>query len=94
MRKRLRKLTLALVRRYRYSTVSQWAVFVIDTLLVVLAFFIVEAFRYGGLYEITFRAVVVKFLLMFMVTLLTFFFTGTFRGIIRHAGMHDVYKIL
>ena len=90
----LKKLTFALVKRYRHSTLSQWAVFVIDVALFVASFAIIEAFLYVDLGNIPMRAVTVRFLVTLAATLLSFFFFGTFRGIIRHAGMSDIYKIL
>ena len=36
----------------------------------------------------------IKFVWSFMLTIIFFFVTGSYRGIIRHAGMMDIYKIL
>ncbi|MBR4773424.1 MAG: polysaccharide biosynthesis protein [Bacteroidales bacterium] len=83
-----------MVRKYRHSTLPQWIILFIDVALFVLSFFIIEAFRYGGVEGISFRSVVLKFIVVLMVTLLSFFFVGSFRGIIRHAGMSDILKIL
>ncbi|MBO7101052.1 MAG: polysaccharide biosynthesis protein [Bacteroidales bacterium] len=83
-----------MVRRYRHSTLPQWIILFIDVALFVISFFIIEVFRYGGVEGISFRAVIVKFIIVLMVTLLSFFFVGSFRGIIRHAGMSDILKIL
>ncbi len=94
MNKLLKKLSFAVVKRYRHSTLSRWVVFAIDVLFFFLAFVIVEAFRYGGFRELTLRDGAFKFLITLMVTLLAFFTTGSFRSIIRHAGMSDIYKIL
>ncbi len=94
MNKLVKKLMFSIVRRYRHSTVSQWAIFALDVLLFVIAFVIVELFRYGGIEDITLRAVLVKFIITLTVTMMAYLFTGSFRGIIRHAGMSDIYKIL
>ena len=87
-------MSFAVVKRYRHSTVSQWIIFSIDVLLFVLSFFIIEVFRYGGVEGISLRSIAMRFIVTFIVTLLAFFFTGTFRSIIRHAGMSDIYNIM
>ena len=87
-------MSFAIVKRYRHSTVSQWVIFFIDVLLFVFSFFIIEMFRYGGVEGISLRSIAMRFIVTFVITLLAFFFTGTFRGIIRHAGMSDIYNIL
>ena len=88
------KASFQLVKKYRHSTVSQWTIFAIDVALFVASFLITDAFFYGSIEKFTFRGIVVKFIVTAMVTLLFFFFTGTYRSIIRHAGLSDVYKIL
>ena len=90
----LKRISFAVVKKYRHSTVSQWVIFAIDVLLFVFSFFVIEAFRYGGVEDIAFRSIAMRFIVMFTITLLAFFFTGTFRSIIRHAGMSDIYNIL
>ena len=90
----LKKISFFFVKKYRHSTVSQWVIFMIDVVLFVFAFFVIEAFGYGSFLDISLRAIGLKFIVTFVVTLLFFLFTGSFRGIIRHAGMSDIYKIL
>ncbi len=90
----LKKISFYFVKRYRHSTLSQWVVFGLDTILFVVAFLLMEAFRSNGLDDISSRGTVVKFLWSLMLTLIFFFSTGAYRGIIRHAGMADIYKIL
>ena len=94
MNKLLKKISFFFVKKYRHSTVSQWVIFMIDVVLFVFAFFVIEAFGYGSFLDISLRAIGLKFIVTFVVTLLFFLFTGSFRGIIRHAGMSDIYKIL
>ena len=90
----IKKISFDVVRRYRHSTLSQWAVFAMDVFFFLFAFVLTEAFRIGGFEEFSLRAVMVKLILSLMVTLLFFLFTGSFRSIIRHAGMSDVFKVL
>ena len=94
MRKMFRKLSFLLVKKYRHSTIPQWYVFFMDLILFVLAFLMMEAFRAGSFQQLSLRGTAVQFILALMVTIIAFFFTGSYRGIIRHAGMSDIYKIL
>ena len=94
MRKLFRKLSFLLVKKYRHSTIQQWYVFFMDLILFVLAFLMMEAFRAGSFQQMSLRGTAVQFILALMVTIIAFFFTGSYRGIIRHAGMSDIYKIL
>ena len=90
-----KKLSFQLVKKYRHSTLSQWVVLAIDTILFAIAFVLMEALLTGGhLGDLTARGFVVKFVVTIMVTMLFFFFTGSYRGIIRHAGMSDILKII
>ena len=89
-----RKLSFLLVKKYRHSTIPQWYVFFMDLILFVLAFLMMEAFRAGSFQQMSLRGTAVQFILALMVTIIAFFFTGSYRGIIRHAGMSDIYKIL
>ena len=65
-----------------------------DMVLFVLSFILMEAFRAGGFHGLSLRGTAVQFIIALMVTIIAFFFTGSYRGIIRHAGMSDIYKIL
>ncbi len=94
MRKLFKRLSFLIIKKYRHSTVSQWAVLVMDIALFVLSFFLMEAFRAGGFHGLSLRGTAVQFIIALMVTIIAFFFTGSYRGIIRHAGMSDIYKIL
>ena len=94
MNKLIKRIAFRLVKKYRHSTISQWTVLFIDTLLFFAVFFLSLAFRPGGIAGLSLRALLVKLMLSLMVTLLSFFFTGSYRGIIRHSGMSDIYRIL
>ena len=89
-----RKISFWAVKKYRHSTISQWYVLVLDVLIFLFAFFLMEALRQGGFNDMTFRGTLFKLIVSFVVTLVFFLFTGSYRGIIRHAGMSDIYKII
>ena len=89
-----KKLSFWLVKKYRHSTIPQSAILLMDVALFVAAFFLMEAFRFYGLADITTRGVLVKLIWSLMLTVIFFLISGSYRGIIRHAGMTDIYKIL
>ncbi len=94
MRKLFKKLSFLIIKKYRHSTVSQWAVLMMDIMLFIISFILMEAFRVGGFQSLSMRGITVQFIIALMVTIIAFFFTGSYRSIIRHAGMSDIYKIL
>ena len=91
-----KRLTFSLVKKYRHSTVSQWVIFLFDVLLFIIAFTVTVLFHYvanrGD--DITIQALTIKFVLAFVLTMLSFLLSGSYRGIIRHAGMSDISKVL
>ncbi len=89
-----KNIAFVLVKKYRHSTLPQTLVLIIDILLFVLAFFIVEAIRDNGIENVFSRINFIKFGSLLMLTALIFLITGSFRGIIRHAGMEDIHKIM
>ena len=90
----LKRWSFYLVRKYRHSTISQWLVLIMDVVLFLMAFALMESFRANGLSEVFTRGTLIKFIWSFMLTTIFFFITGSYRGIIRHAGMTDIYKIM
>ena len=87
------KISFWAVKKYRHSTVSQWYVLVMDVFVFLFAFFLMEALRQGG-FNITFGGMIFKLVISLTVTLASFLLTGSYRGIIRHAGISDIYKIV
>jgi len=90
----LKKIPFYIVKKYRHSTVPQWYILIMDIVLFMLAFFLMEAFRVNGLANLHMRGMLVKFVISLMLTIIFYFFTGSYKSIIRHAGMSDIYKIL
>lgn len=94
MNKYIKKISFLLVKQYRHSTVPQWIVLALDVVLFFSSFLLMEAFRAGSIGNFSMRGTAVQLVISLMVTLLFFFFTGSYRGIIRHAGLTDIYKII
>ena len=89
-----KRLSFWLVKKFRHSTIPQWFVLAIDCVLFFASFVMMEAFRGGGFQGLSLRGTFVQLVMSGALTLILFFFTGTYKGIIRHAGMSDIYKIL
>ena len=90
----LKRLSFAMVKRYRHSTVSKWAILTFDVVLFVFAFLLADAFVHGGFAGMSLRFELAKFIIALMGTLIFFFISGSYRGIIRHAGMSDIVNVL
>lgn len=90
----LKRFSFALVKKYRHSTVSKWAILTFDVALFVFAFLLSDAFVHGGFAGMSLRFELAKFIMALMVTLIFFFISGSYRGIIRHAGMTDIVNVL
>ncbi|MGX8712688.1 MAG: polysaccharide biosynthesis protein [bacterium] len=88
------KFSFWIVKKYRHSTIPQSLVLVIDLVIFIAAFFMMDVFRSFDSVEINVRGSLVKFLWSFLLTIVFFLVSGSYKGIIRHAGMSDIYKIL
>ena len=89
-----KRISFYFVKKYRHSTLSQWVILLLDIAIFVAAFLLVEAFRIQGFAYMTSRFVLAKFIWSLMLTLVFFVLTGSYKGIIRHAGMSDISKII
>ena len=87
----IRRLSFWLVRKYRHSTLPQSFILLMDVVLFVMAFFLMEAFRTYGLDEFFTRGALIKLIWSAMLTIILFLFTGAYKGIIRHAGMSECF---
>ncbi len=66
----------------------------IDIFLFVVAFIVAEAFASRTLAGLTFRTLLFKFIVTATVTVLFFLATKTYRNIIRHMGLNDIFRVL
>ena len=94
MRRFLQRQAIHLLRKYRNSTIPRWLVFILDVLMFVAAYVLMLAFSMRGFQGISLRVMGIKFIIASLMTVLFFLFTGSFKGIIRHAGMSDIFKII
>ena len=90
----IKKLSFNIVRRYRHSTAPQWIILAMDIALFLVSFTLMEFFTNDHVGTLTLRWLTGSFTIALIVTLLAFFSTGSYRTIMRHAGMSDVWKTL
>ncbi len=81
-------------KKYRHATVSRWAIMAIDIFTLLVAFAISNLFRLHGTGVIMWSQLVAQFVAFALLSTVCYIGIGTHRGIIRHAGMYDIYKIL
>lgn len=88
------KLFYNLVKRYRHSTVPGWIMLFMDICLFAVAFIVAEIFawRYGG--GVTWKAVGINLAVCSVATLAFFYIFKTYRSIIRHMGLNDIFRLL
>lgn len=81
-------------RRYRHNTASRWAILLIDLFTLVVAFAVTDLFRLRMVEQIDWPSLIVKLVAFMMLATICYLIIGTYRSIIRHSGMYDIYKVL
>ena len=89
----IKKLLFSLTKRYRHSTVPKWAILLLDIFMLLVAFVVAELFRYWHTSNVDYPSLGFKLFYVVIVTVLSFYVCGSYRGIIRHSGLNDIVKI-
>ena len=89
-----KKLFYILVKRFRHSTIPGWIVLFVDLAIFVVAFFVAEAFALRSIVGLTFKSIAVKFVVTFAITLIAFLTMKSYKNIIRHMGLNDIWRII
>ncbi|MCR5193285.1 MAG: polysaccharide biosynthesis protein [Bacteroidales bacterium] len=89
-----RKLFYNLVKRYRHSTVPGWIMLFFDVVFFTIAFCVAELFIWRIESSMTWHSILVNFGICFFVTLVFFYVFKTYRSIIRHMGLNDIFRVL
>ncbi len=90
----IRRLILSFGHKYRHTTASRWLILAIDLFSLTLAFAVTSLFRLRMVELPDWPALIVKLAAFLVISTLCYIGVGTHRGIIRHSGMYDIYKIL
>ena len=88
------KLFFRLVKRFRHSAAPGWIVLLIDMLLFTLAFMVSEAFALRSFAGLTLEAVIFKYAVSCGTILLVFLLFKSYKNIIRHMGLNDIFRVL
>ena len=76
---------------YRYA--SKWLVLAIDLITVAIAFMLSYFIRFNLTFEFDVDKLLIQVPLVIVISSLAFLFTGSYKGVIRHTGVRDVYNI-
>ena len=88
------KLFYNLVKRYRHSTVPGWIMLVFDVILFVGAFSLSALFSWRLDTAMTGHSIFINFCISFVVMMFFFYVFKTYRSIIRHMGLNDIFRVL
>ena len=89
-----KKLFYNLVKRYRHSTVPKWIMLLMDICLFVAAFAVAELFSWRFEGTVTWKSVWINLAICTCVTFAFFYVFKTYRSIIRHMGLNDIFRVL
>lgn len=89
-----KKLLLGFITKYRHTVASKWMILAIDLFTLAASFAITELFRLRLSPAVDWPAVITKLAIFIVLATLYYVAIGTHRGLIRHSGMYDIYKVL
>ena len=72
---------------------SKWIVLSIDVLLVILSFFIAYFIRFNISFDFDFNKLLYQIPFVTILSLASFLFVGSYKGIIRHTGIRDAFNV-
>ncbi len=76
---------------HRYA--SKWLVLAIDITLVTIAFVLSYLIRFNLTLDFDISKLFIQLPVVALIALVSFLFTGSYKGVVRHTGVRDVYKI-
>ncbi len=76
---------------HRYA--SKWLVLVIDVLLTSISFVLAYIIRFEISFNFKSEDLFVQLPIVAFVSTIAFIYTGSYKGVVRHTGVRDVYKI-
>ena len=76
---------------HRYA--SKWLVLAIDVILIVISFILSYIIRFNLTLNFDTDRLLLQIPLIAAISLLAFLFTGSYKGVVRHTGVRDVYNI-
>ena len=78
-------------RAQKYT--SKWIVLAIDLVMVAITFIFSYLIRFNLTLDFDISKLVLQLPIIVLISLVSFFVTGSFKGVVRHTGVRDVYNI-
>jgi FlaA1/EpsC-like NDP-sugar epimerase len=72
---------------------SKWIVLFLDVLLVIISFVFAYFVRFNASFDFDIVNLLIQLPIIIVLAVLSFVFTGSFKGIIRHTGIRDVFNV-
>jgi FlaA1/EpsC-like NDP-sugar epimerase len=76
---------------HRYA--SRWLVLAIDVVIIALSFILSYLIRFNLTLDFDISKLLVQLPIVSFIALLSFLMTGSYKGVVRHTGVRDVYNI-
>ena len=76
---------------HRYA--SKWLVLAIDVVLISISFILSYIIRFNLTFDFDTDRLWLQLPIIAVIAIISFVFTGSFKGVVRHTGVRDVYKI-
>lgn len=76
---------------HRYA--SKWLVLAIDVILISLAFVMSYFIRFNLTFNFDIEKLIMQFPVITVIALISFLVIGSYKGVVRHTGVRDVYNI-
>lgn len=76
---------------HRYA--SKWLVLVIDVSMIALSFVLSYLIRFNLTLDFDIEKLLIQLPIISLIAMAAFMFTGSYKGVIRHTGVRDVYNI-
>lgn len=88
----IKQVVLKIIAHYRHNLIPRWLVLALDMLMFVAAFLLSKALA-RDLFVGDYRVFIFEFLTLGFATIVSFLVFGTFKGMLRHSGMSDAYRV-
>ena len=85
----IKKVLLNLSKKY----VSRWVVLFIDILIVCSSFVLSYFIRFNASFDFDFSELLIQLPIVIVLAIISFVLTSSFKGIIRHTGIRDVFNV-
>ena len=87
-----------MIQNYLNSTASKyaskWLVLVVDVILVSFSFVLAYFILFNLTMNFDINKLFVQLPFVALISLVSFFIIGSYKGVVRHTGVRDVYNIL